>query len=86
MSIRNQYETSPDYPKAPPRGPLPPGIEAAARKIHRVIWGERYRPGRGPMHHAGGPYWHNELMRQADEWEALAAAARIAASFLPEED
>lgn len=74
-----------NYPKAPPRGPLPPDIEKAARALHNgKVWSGPYRPGEGPMHYAGGPYWHDELLRQADEWEALASAARVAAEWLPE--
>lgn len=71
-------------PREPPRGPLPPEILAAARTIHAKVWTDPYRPGEGPMHHAGGPYWRNELLRRADEWERLAAAARICATWLPE--
>lgn len=71
-------------PKAPPRGPLPPEVEAAARVIHRDVWSGPYRPGEGPMHYAGGPYWHDELLRQADRWERMAAAARVCAEVLPD--
>lgn len=69
----------------PLRYPLPPEVEAAARTIHRDVWREPYRRGRGPMHFAGGPYWRNELRRRADRWERLAAAARICAEALPHE-
>lgn len=74
------------YPKAPPRGPLPPGVERAVRTIHAEVWNNPYTPGEGPMHWAGGTYWHRELHRLADRWERLAAAARVAAGFLPDRD
>ncbi len=70
-------------PKDPPRGPLTPEVEQAARLIHREVWGEPYRPGAGPMHHAGGPYWHHELLRLARRWDRMAAAARACAGELP---
>lgn len=78
--------TDPTYPKAPVRGPLPPSVEQAARMIHREVWTGPYKPGEGPMHYAGGPYWGKELRRLADRWVRLAAAARIAAEWLPDED
>lgn len=68
----------------PPRGPLSPEVERAARTIHREVWSEPYQVGRGPMHHAGGPYWHDELLRRADRWERMAAAARVCAEALPD--
>lgn len=68
----------------PMRGWLTPEVETAARAIHRDVWGESYRALRGPMHYAGGPYWRNELLRRADRWEALAAAARTCAEVLPD--
>jgi hypothetical protein len=68
------------------RGPLPPEIERAARTIHRVVWKEPYRSGKGPMHYATGPYWGNELRRLANQWERYAAAARVCAEFLPAEE
>ena len=46
--VREAGVVSADYPKAPPRGPLPPSIEQAARTIHREVWGESYKPGEGP--------------------------------------
>lgn len=67
-----------------PRGPLSLTVEAAARTIHRDVWGTPYRSGEGPMHHAGGPYWHDELLRRAARWERLAAAARTCAEALPD--
>lgn len=74
----------PKDPKDPPRGPLSAEIERAARTIHRKVWTDPYRPGEGPMHHAGGPYWRNELLRLADLWERQAKAARICAEALPD--
>lgn len=70
--------------KAPPRGALSPEAEAAAHYIHTAVWRQPYRPGEGPMHFAGGPYWRNELLRQADQWERMAAAARVCAEVLPD--
>lgn len=70
--------------KEPPRGPLPPDVEEAARRIHHEIWNAPYRSGEGPLHHAGGPYWHDELLRRADRWERLAADARLCARFFPD--
>jgi hypothetical protein len=70
-------------PLTPPRGPLSPEVEAAARFIHREVWGESYRPGEGPMHYAGGPYWRNWLVAQAGIWEEMARAARTCAEALP---
>jgi hypothetical protein len=67
----------------PPRGELAPEVEAAARAISHEVWGEFYRPGHGPMHHAGGGYWHAELLHRAEEWEHFARAARICADALP---
>jgi hypothetical protein len=67
----------------PPRGPLAPDVEKAARMIHCEVWSGPYQPGRGPMHFAGGTYWHDELLRRADKWEAMAVAARVCASTLP---
>lgn len=74
----------PAQSRQPPRGPLTGDVESAARIIHREVWGEPYRPGEGPMHHAGGPYWHDELLRLARKWEALATAARTCAEALPD--
>lgn len=67
----------------PMRGELPADVVQAARIIHQAVWSEPYRPLRGPMHYAGGPYWRTELLRLADEWERMAAAARICAEVLP---
>jgi hypothetical protein len=64
---------------------LTPEVERAAWTIHRDVWGCAYEPGRGPMHHAGGSYWHDELLRLADRWERMAAAARVCAEVLPHE-
>jgi len=74
-----------DHGKPPTRERLAPCIITAARRIHRKVWGTPYKPGRGPMHHAGGPHWRNALLSLADEWERDAAAARIAARGLPHE-
>lgn len=71
-------------PKAPPRVTLPPEVENAARIIHREVWGGAYRAGEGPMHMAGGPYWHDELLRRAERWRLMADAARICAEALPD--
>lgn len=49
--------------RRPPRGPLTPEVEKAARLIHRAVWVTSYKPGEGPMHHAGGPYWRIRLLR-----------------------
>lgn len=67
----------------PPRGSLPRPVEDAASIIHIEVWGEPYEAGKGPMHHAGGGYWHDELLRRADRWERLAGAARVCAEVLP---
>lgn len=67
----------------PPRGRLSPDVEQAAFRIHTRVWGEPYRPGEGPMHHAGGPYWREELLRLAGQWEREAACARLCAGVLP---
>lgn len=72
--------------KEAPRGELPKRVVRAVRTIHRAMWRTPYTPGEGPMHYASGPYWHDELMRQADRWEEMAKAARIAATALPERD
>lgn len=72
--------------KEPKRGELPPNVVAAVRTIHRAVWKTPYTPGEGPMHYAGGPYWHDELLRLADRWERMAKAARVAATVLPERD
>lgn len=70
--------------KPPPaRGELSAEVQAAARTIHREVWGESYRPLEGPMHYAGGPYWRDELRRLADKWERMAVAARVCADALP---
>lgn len=71
--------------QSPPRGPLSLVVASAATMLHRTAWGTPYRSGEGPMHHAGGPYWHGELLRKAAEWERLARAARICAEVLPDE-
>lgn len=73
-----------DFDKTPPRGELPLHIKKAAQLISPTLWGQRYVLGDGPMHHAGGPYWHDELLRRADEWERMAAAARLCAEVLPD--
>lgn len=70
----------------PLRGELPPDVLAATKTIHRELWGEPYVPMRGIMHFAGGSYWHRALLRQADRWERMAAAARVCAEWLPKED
>lgn len=72
--------------KEPKREELPPHIVRAARTISRAVWKHPYVPGEGVMHYAGGPYWHDELLRLADQWERWAKAARIAATVLPERD
>jgi hypothetical protein len=71
-------------PKAPPRGKLAPEVVAAARLISPDVWAMPYRPGEGPMHMAGGPYWHIKLLALADKWERMAAAARACAEVLPD--
>lgn len=71
-------------PKAPPRDEFPPEIVRAIRVIHKAVWGGPYVPGEGVMHFAGGPYWNNELLRLADQWERYAKAARIVARELPD--
>ena len=71
--------------KQPPRGPLSPEVEEAAHRVHGYIFGVPYKPGGGPLHHAGGSYWHDELLRRADHWERLAADARTCAQVLPDE-
>jgi hypothetical protein len=68
---------------APPRGALPLDVLNAACQVSVYVWSEPYQPGEGPMHHAGGPYWHEELLRRAAHWERLAAAARVCAGWLP---
>lgn len=65
-----------------PRGPLPPDVAKAARLVSPVYWGQRYAPGGGPMHWAGGPYWGNHLRQEANRLERLAAAARVCADYL----
>lgn len=72
------------FDTAPVRGPLPPEVEQAALRISTAVWRQPYRPGEGPMHFAGGPYWRNELLRQADRWERMAADARVCAGVLPD--
>lgn len=67
-----------------PRGPLPPDVEKATRRIHRAVWRGSYRAGDGPMHYATGPYWPNELLRLADSWERMAVAARICSAHMAE--
>lgn len=74
-----------DARREPPRGSFPPETEREINLIHLHVWGEPYKLGRGPMHHAGGSYWHNELLRLADSWERMAQAARICAEYLPDE-
>lgn len=70
----------------PPRGPLAPEVEAAARAIHREVWGIPYRKNQGPMHHAAGCYWRRRLMILASRWEMMAGAARICARTLPDDE
>lgn len=70
----------------PLRAELPPEVEEAARLIHRDVWETPYRSGEGPMHFAGGRYWHDRLLSLACRWELLAEAARTCAEFLPSED
>ncbi len=74
--------SAPDKP-APIRETLPEHLLPAARRLSRALWNTTYRPGEGPLHYAGGTYWHHELLTRADRWEALAADARALASFLP---
>jgi hypothetical protein len=73
-----------DFDKTPPRGPLPAHIIKAAQTVSSVVWKQPYVIGEGPMHYAGGPYWHNELLRRADAWERWAKAARLCAEVLPD--
>lgn len=68
----------------PMRGELPHEVQKAAHYISTAVWGEPYRPGKGPMHYAAGPYWRNELLRQANQWERMAKAARVCAEVLPD--
>lgn len=68
----------------PPRGELPADVVPAAGLISRMVWQQPYVPGQGPMHMAGGSYWHDELLRRANQWERLAAAARTCAEYLPD--
>lgn len=82
--MTDQLPRQSDAAKAPPREVLTPEVERATRLIHRDVWSGPYRPGRGPMHFAGGPYWHNELLRLADKWERMAVAARVCAEALPD--
>lgn len=81
-----RHDPPPGWDTTPTRGQLPAEALKAARTIHRKVWGSPYRQGQGPMHHAGGPYWKRKLLMLADEWERLAAAARIAARYLPDEE
>jgi hypothetical protein len=74
------------YPKVPPRGPVPDEALPAVRLISDMVWGARYVPGEGPVHHAGGSYWHDRLLHLADQWEKQAAAARVVAALLPAAD
>lgn len=67
----------------PPRGPLPPDILKATRTVHQAAWGQSYSEGRGVMHHGGGAWHRNDLLRKAARWERLAAAARVCAEWLP---
>lgn len=73
-----------DTEPRPMRGELSPEVVKAARLIHREVWNSAYEPLHGPMHHAGGPYWREALLRQADRWERMAAAARVCAEVLPD--
>jgi hypothetical protein len=82
-SIAAQAASIPSGGNDPPRGQLSPHAEAAARRISRAIWGQPYRPGEGPMHHAGGGYWRAEMFRLADNWESMARDARVCAEVLP---
>jgi hypothetical protein len=59
-------------------------VERAARTISPALWGGPYRDGEGVMHYATGPYWRNELLDKADDWERLARAARVCAEALPD--
>jgi hypothetical protein len=54
-------------------------VDEAARLISPVVWNQPYKPGEGPLTHARGPYWHEELLRRADQYDRLAEAARIVA-------
>lgn len=62
---------------------LPLDVVDAATLISPHVWNQPYRAGDGPMHHARGPYWHNELRRRAQEWRLLAHAAEMCATELP---
>jgi hypothetical protein len=65
--------------------PLPPAsVVPAVRRIYRAVWKMTYEAGHGPLHYAGGSYWHDELLKQADRWERLAADARVVAQYLPD--
>lgn len=78
MPSQSEFDTT------PPRGPLPADVEVAARRISPRVWGESYTPGKGTMHHAGGPYWRNQLLTLANRWEKDAEAARKCAEVLPD--
>jgi hypothetical protein len=79
----SEYEDRETAKPPPMRGELSPDVQAAARTVHREVWGQPYKPLEGPMHYAGGPYWRNELLRLADKWERMAVAARVCAEVLP---
>lgn len=76
----SRFKFSADPP--PARGELPPDVEKAARTVARDVWGEPYRPLRGVMHYGTGPAHAVHLRRAADQWESLAAAARVCADYL----
>jgi hypothetical protein len=66
----------------PIRGELPPDVLRAARMISPVVWRERYIPGRGPLHYAGGLSWPNSLRMTARRWRRLADAAEVCAGWI----
>lgn len=67
-----------------PREDICPLAAQHAKTISREVWHQPYIPGRGPMHHAGGPYTRGELLKRAAKWERMAMSARVCARGVPD--
>ena len=72
--------TTPPISQAP-RPTLTRDVLDAARKLSPLLWGGPYKPGRGPIHWATGPWSPKELRRKATEWRRLANAADLIAGW-----
>lgn len=58
----------------------------AARLVSPHVWGAPYSPGKGPMHWDWNRHTIRILTSRAQQWDRLAAAARVCAATMGRRD